>query len=144
MRRILAIAILVGLSGCGSTDFFGDSASTPEAASAPAQPQSAPAPAVQTVAEQPPAPVDAHAPLQQPAPPEAMQIAAEQAPVASTTQAMPALAAQASADIGAHCRTLAKQRSIDAAFEGEDGDTQTEVYQRTYRDCIAWDVAHRS
>jgi hypothetical protein len=139
MRRILAVGILVGLSGCANTDFFGESTSAPEAASAAASSQSAPSPAIQTAAGQPPEPTDSPTSLQQPAPSQA----AERAPVTeSMQQAMPA--AQATADVSAHCRTLAKQRSIDAAFQGEDGDTQTEVYQRTYRDCVAWDAAHRS
>jgi hypothetical protein len=39
---------------------------------------------------------------------------------------------------------LAKLRAGDAAFQGEDSDTQTAVYNGTYRDCVAWDAAHRS
>jgi hypothetical protein len=34
-------------------------------------------------------------------------------------------------------------RSGDAAFEGEDSDTQEAVFKRAYADCVAWDQAHR-
>ena len=48
------------------------------------------------------------------------------------------------AAVSYHCKTLAKLRAGDAAFQGEDPDTQRAVYDSTYRDCVAWDAAHRS
>ena len=49
-----------------------------------------------------------------------------------------------SAATAAHCGKLAKQRAGDAAFEGEDSDTQRSVYDSTYAGCVDWDVKHRS
>jgi hypothetical protein len=52
-------------------------------------------------------------------------------------------AAQASAQEAAHCARLAKLRAGDAAFEGEDTDTQRSVYDSTYSGCIDWSAKHR-
>ena len=48
------------------------------------------------------------------------------------------------ATVSNRCRKLAKQRSGDAAYAGEDEKTQQSVYDRTYADCIAWDTRHAS
>jgi hypothetical protein len=107
MRFILAAALAVVLSGCGSSDFFGDTT--------PSSPAAAPSPQVADTtgtAEQPPG-----------------------SPAAAQTVAV-------APDI--HCTKLAKQRAIDAAYEGEDPDTQRAVYDRSYSDCMAWDAKHRS
>lgn len=62
------------------------------------------------------------------------------------TSLFPSLAADEPAPAPAtdHCRTLAKLRAGDAAYEGEDSKTQRSVYERTYADCVAWDARHNS
>lgn len=57
----------------------------------------------------------------------------------------PAASAQAAITTpSAHCTHLARQRASDAAYAGEDEDTQQAVYDRTYADCAAWDAKHGS
>jgi hypothetical protein len=58
-------------------------------------------------------------------------------------QAQDAPQAQPAA-VSDHCRKIAKDRAGDAAYSGEDEETQTSVYNRTYADCIAWDNKHAS
>jgi len=121
MRMVLAVAVALGLSGCADVDFFGDS-DTPNTA----------APDTTGTASQPPgeaAPVQA-------APPQvsSAQAAPEVAPARATTAAP--------TSTSAHCAALARQRAGDAAYSGEDPDTQQTVYERTYADCVAWDVRH--
>ena len=99
MRYILIAALAIGLSGCGSSDFFGDSS------------PSSPAPAPQMA--------NATGSAEQPVDP-------------------PAVAPDV------HCTSLAKQRAIDSAYEGEDPDTQRAVFDRSYSDCMAWEARHRS
>ena len=136
MRMMFAIVLALGLSGCSNTDFFGDSASDAPTTSSASEQQTAPAQ---------PAPVQSAAAAQPTAaaPPAAPQgdtdtTVAEQTQV----QVQPAPVAQASASPSVHCTTLAKQRAQDAAFQGEDADTQESVYNRTYSDCVAWDLKH--
>ena len=43
---------------------------------------------------------------------------------------------------GEHCTKLARQRASDAAYEGEDEETQRAVYDRTYAGCMDWDAKH--
>jgi hypothetical protein len=81
MRLVLAMALAVCLSGCGSTDWFGNSSYG-----------------------------------------------------STATAAVPNI----------HCTSVAKQRAVDSAYEGEDPDTQRAVYDRTYSDCVAWDARHQS
>ena len=123
---VLAVASL-GLAGCGSVDFFGDSGS--------AQEQSSSADAPQNVAP---------APAASPAP--SPQMASTQADTtdmsAGQTPPSDAPVLQAAASPSAHCTALGKQRAQDAAFQGEDPDTQEAVYNRTYSDCVAWDLKH--
>ncbi|HTT97979.1 MAG TPA: hypothetical protein VMF58_08005 [Rhizomicrobium sp.] len=130
MKSVLVLAMALGLYGCGSTDFFGDSggdssatpvAQAPADQTASASPASMPAPSQQSAA----------------APMESADTGA--APMAQDAS-VPAAAASASSS--AHCTTLAKQRAVDAAYEGEDPDTQEAVHDRTYADCIAWDLKH--
>jgi len=128
---VLAVASL-GLAGCGSMDFFGDSGSAQE-------PSSPPADTSQSVAATP-APVASPAPESQMA---STQQDASDMSAAPTPTASYAPVAQAAASPSAHCTTLAKQRAQDAAFQGEDADTQESVYNRTYSDCVAWDLKHR-
>ena len=120
MRIFLAVALVLGLSGCADIDLFGDSAETP----APVADQSA-------------------------TPTADLPVAASAAPAAPAKSEPPAVTAARSAPppsaaVSTHCKTLAKLRAGDAAFQGEDSDTQTAVYNGTYRDCVAWDAAHRS
>lgn len=42
------------------------------------------------------------------------------------------------------CAALAKQRAGDAAFSGEDVDTQRSVLEHAYADCINWKSKHGS
>ena len=126
MKILLVLAIAsLGLAGCGSMDFWGESSSA-EDQPAPAQIVSenpTPPPSVATAA-------DASAPVTsaavEPPPPSAPVVVVE------TTKLAP----------NAHCMALAKQRAIDAAYQGEDGDTQEAVHARTYAECVAWDLKH--
>ncbi len=127
MRTVLVVAIaLLPLAGCGSMDFFGDS-SAPAVATPPpmaATGEAAPDNTQQAMGSNAVAPTD---------------------PAAATTPVMSSSApsaVQASASSKAHCTALAKQRAMDAAFQGEDSDTQEAVYNRAYSDCIAWDLKH--
>jgi hypothetical protein len=123
MKTIFAVALALALSACSDTDFFGDSSrQTEPVASAPAE--------------------AAPAPMQQAALAPVATISTEQTPVAQDTQASAAPVAQANTSSNAHCKALAKQRAGDAAFEGEDSDTQEAVYKGTYADCVAWDLKH--
>jgi hypothetical protein len=116
MRTLLAAALALSLSGCADSEFVEHPITSLFGDSEPA-----PAP------EQP---------VQQA--PEALPATASQQPASQTN------VAQTPASVQAHCKALAKLRAGDAAFQGEDPDTQSEVYDRTYRDCVAWDAAHRS
>jgi hypothetical protein len=128
MRAVLALTLAVGLCGCGSTDFYGDPPPVvpPEAQSS--APATVPAPAPEATAEQ--------APLA-PAPAPAMTTAE-----AGTTPPPPVQAA-APAVPDPHCTNLAKLRAIDAAYEGEDPDTQRSVYDRSFIECTEWQAKHR-
>jgi len=126
---VLAVASL-GLAGCGSVDFFGDSGSAPE--------QSSQLPDTSQSVAAMPTPAASPASSQMASTqPDTTDMSAVPAPTASY-----APVAQAAASPSAHCTTLAKQRAQDAAFQGEDPDTQESVYNRTYSDCIAWDMKH--
>ncbi len=117
MRTVLAVAIAsLSLAGCGSMDFFGDSITPP--------PQTAPASSTQTMSSNAAAPAD----------PAAIPSPSTSSPATST--------AQAAASSKTHCTALAKQRATDVAFQGEDSDTQESVYNRTYSDCVTWDLKH--
>jgi type IV secretory pathway VirB10-like protein len=134
MRSAILIVAALALSGCSDSNFYGDSPDrTTMVASAPVQAPSEPSPAEATAA-----------PMQQPAPApsDAATAPAEQTPVAQAAPESPAPVAQATPSSSAHCTMLAKQRARDAAFEGEDADTQEAVYNRTYSDCVAWDLKH--
>ena len=117
MRWMLVAALAIGLSGCSDMDFFGDTTASSDAA-----------PAVQAT---PPAPPPSAAPDTTGT---AVQPPGESAPavVAHTTGP------------SAHCANLAKLRARDAAYAGEDEETQQAVYDRTYADCAQWDARHRS
>jgi hypothetical protein len=124
MRAFLAIALTLGLCGCSDWNgsFFGYD-DTHEA-------QAAPAP----VAEPAPAPVmSTAAPSQM-----------TQAQPAETSEPQPPASIQPRGSIGAHCTILAKQRAADAAYAGEDEETQQSVYDRTYAGCMDWDAKHAS
>ena len=125
MRIYLALAMALGLSACGDLDLFGDRTETTPVAeqSAPVEPTPAPQePVSPSAATQPGTP------------------APSEPPVVSAARS----AAPANAAVSAHCSHLAKLRAGDAAFQGEDPDTQEAVYNRTYQDCVAWDAAHGS
>ena len=118
MKRSIVIAMTLALSACGNTNFYGDSVDDASpTADIPAQSQQgttvAPAQAAAVL------PLSTQSVLQSPVP-----------------------ATQATASSQIHCKALAKQRAMDAAFQGEDGDTQESVYNRTYSDCVAWDMRH--
>jgi hypothetical protein len=126
MRIILAAAVTLCLTGCSDTNFFGESSGS----SSPPPQASAPAAA--------PAPVAA---APESAPPSA---AAEAAPLSAAPAAQPGVQQMASPEAGPHCTEIAKLRARDAAYAGEDSDTQDSVYHRTYAECMAWDARHRS
>ena len=124
MRVFLAIALTLGLCGCSDWNgsFFGyDDAHEAQAAPAPAP-----------VAEPAPAPMSAAAPAQM-----------TQTQPAEMSAPLPPASIQPS-DTRGRCTTLAKQRAADAAYAGEDEETQQSVYDRTYAGCMDWDAKHAS
>lgn len=117
MRWMLVAALALGLSGCSDMDFFGEQAASNDVA--PAAAATPPAPPPSTAADTTGT---------------AAQPPGESAPVVVAHTTSPS----------AHCTNLAKLRARDAAYAGEDEDTQQAVYDRTYADCIQWDARHRS
>jgi hypothetical protein len=117
MRIFLAVALALGLSGCADSEFVEHPITSLFGNDEPAPPPDQTA--TQQTSETRPAATD------------------EVPPAQAASVAVPS-------SVRAHCTTLAKLRAGDASFQGEDGDTQSEVYNRTYRDCVAWDAAHRS
>ncbi|MBV9993525.1 MAG: hypothetical protein JOZ72_19795 [Alphaproteobacteria bacterium] len=115
MRWMLVAALAAGLSGCSDMDFFGDSTASNDVA-----------PAVKAT---PPAPPPSAAPD--------VTGTAVQPP----GEAAPQVVAHTTAP-SAHCASLAKLRARDAAYAGEDEETQQSVYDRTYADCSQWDARH--
>jgi hypothetical protein len=120
MRVLLVVALTLGLSACSDWDgsFFGsDDAHEAQPADA------APAPAAEPASAASPAP-------------------------AQLTQAQPAEAPQPASirpsDARGRCTKLARQRASDAAYAGEDEETQQSVYDRTYAGCMDWDAKHAS
>ena len=126
MKIAMAIALALGLSGCADVDLFGDRVDT--AAPPPVAEQSQP-PALEQSATAAPAAMTE----------QSVVPSANEPPAVTVARAAPA----PSAAVDAHCKYLGKLRAGDAAFQGEDPDTQEAVYNGTYRDCIAWDAAHR-
>jgi hypothetical protein len=41
-----------------------------------------------------------------------------------------------------NCRAVAVDRATDAGAMGEDGQTQSSVFEATYVDCVTWHRAH--
>jgi hypothetical protein len=125
MRVALAFALALSLSACTNWDgsFFDDgNAREAQPADVQAPP---PAPMAESAA---PAP----APMAETAAPAPARMA-EAAPAPVNTAPRPA---------SDHCIKLAKARASDAAYQGEDGDTQRSVYDRTYAECMDWDAKH--
>jgi hypothetical protein len=128
MRAHFVIAAALLLSGCGNTDFFGDPwDDTPAApATASVQGQATPGPAAATAPSA-----------------EAVATPMANAPTAASSPETPSVVVETThLPPNAHCMTLAKQRAQDAAFQGEDSDTQEAVHDRTYAECVAWDLKH--
>ncbi len=127
MRMILTVALTLGLCGCSDWggSFFGsdDVHEAQPADTAPAQAAAAPAPAIDRTPAAEPAPqmAEAPAPVESPSPPASVRPHAN-----------------------AHCIQLARQRASDAAYAGEDEETQQSVYDRTYSGCMDWDAKHAS
>ncbi len=119
MRTILAAALALGLSGCGSVDFFGDSEDSTTASAAAVDRTG--------TAAQPPG--DAAPMAQVAAAPDAAPASLRTTEITSPNQ---------------HCVHIAKQRATDAAYAGEDEETQEAVYNRTYASCRDWDARHGS
>jgi hypothetical protein len=124
MKVFVVVALALVLSGCESMDFFGNADSdapvTPVADSSAPPPAAASAPQQETMTDTADA-ADAQAPM---------------------TQDAPATVAQASSSARPHCMALARQRAQDAAYGGEDPDTQEAVHDRTYAECMAWESKH--
>lgn len=115
MKIILVLAIAsLGLAGCGSMDFWGDSSSTDDQSAPPPIAAASPAPPTTAAADEP----------------------------APTAGAPVAVVETTKLPRNPHCWALAKQRAVDAAYQGEDGDTQEAVHERTYAECVAWDLRH--
>jgi hypothetical protein len=115
MRAFLVIALAVGLTAC--SDWNGDFFGSGDVRQA----QPAPAPAAAPEASAPAPLASAPAPVSSPA------------PIAASPRAT-----------SDHCRNLARQRAGDAAYAGEDEETQQSVYDRTYAGCMDWDSKHAS
>ena len=115
MRAALAIALALSLSAC--SDWNGDFFGSGD------------------VREAQPAAADASAPA---------PLASAPASVTSTAPASVAPVAASPRATSDHCRALARQRAGDAAYGGEDEQTQQSVYDRTYAGCMDWDSKHAS
>ncbi len=139
MRVLLVVALTLGLCACSDWggSFFG-SDDVHEAQPADAAPAPAAAPA-QLAAAPAPAADRAPAPAAEPAPAPAPQMAEVPAPVES-----PSPPASVRPRANEHCTTLARQRASDAAYAGEDEETQQSVYDKTYAGCMDWDAKHAS
>lgn len=124
MKMALAALLAIGLAGCADSGsmipLWSDDDATPVRTAEPAPP-----------AEAAPQPLAASTPA--PAASQPLSLQTAQLP----TRAQPAA-------VSDHCRKIAKQRAGDAAYGGEDPDTQEAVYNRTYADCVAWDSKHAS
>lgn len=55
-----------------------------------------------------------------------------------STPATAAPAAPALAQVDAHCRDVARQRSMDGKNFGYDRDTLKAIYDDAYQECVAW------
>jgi hypothetical protein len=129
MRIVLASMLLLGLGACSDVGSLvpawdDDTPDTPAVRTAepmPAQPM--PAESEAMPAEAPPA---ATAPASQPLSVETARLPPQAAPAA----------------VNSHCQKIARQRATDAAYAGEDEETQEAVYNRSYADCMAWDSKH--
>jgi hypothetical protein len=132
MKTILAAALALSLAGCANTDFFGDSSA---GAPPPAPVAAAPAPAPVASAPEPAPAATSQADLEAMPPPTSMAAAPAPMPMPQQT---------ASPDTGTHCTQIAKLRARDAAYAGEDSETQDSVYHRTYAECVDWAAKHRS
>jgi hypothetical protein len=127
---------MFGLAGCANRDFFGETpADTPPPASNVQAIVPPPAPAPLSVGATAPEATSSQAALTA-----APAISASEPPAVTAAR----YAAPPSAAVSYHCKNLARLRAGDVAFQGEDPDTQKAVYDGTYRDCVAWDAAHRS
>jgi hypothetical protein len=126
MRILAVIGFSLIVCGCSDVDLFGDAWNA----------ETTPAETVSRTAEN-----DRSIAVQSPASPanQSLPQSATEPPAVSAARSRPASAATS-----ARCTLLARQRASDAAFQGEDPDTQGAVYNTTYRDCVAWDAAHRS
>ncbi|HWA03720.1 MAG TPA: hypothetical protein VG819_09330 [Rhizomicrobium sp.] len=123
IKVFVAAAAALMLAGCANVDLFGDPWGDDGSA---AQPVAADAGTADTGAG---ASVSSAAPSAAEAEPPAVSAARERPPSPATS---------------ARCTRLARLRAGDAAFQGEDPETQEAVFKTTYRDCVAWDAAHRS
>jgi len=162
MKALLVVAVALVLSGCADTNFYGERDSDAAVAEA-APPPTPPAPAEVAVMTAAPSDTAVHSePLPPPAstgevvaevpppPPPSQEVMP--APAEDTSAAPPPVMHDAPAPVAvvettklppnAHCMALAKQRAIDAAYQGEDPDTQEAVHDRTYTECVAWDLKH--
>lgn len=119
MRTVLVLLLALGLVGCsdvGSLIPYWDDEDDVRRAEA--------APPAEPVANAPTPSIPAFQPLS-----------------VETAQLPPRAKPAAVSD---HCRKIAKLRASDAAYAGEDEETQESVYSRTYADCVAWDSKHAS
>ena len=130
MRTVIFVAVALLLCGCDTEDGWvpGENPGTgtpvafqhpaPMIASAPA-PAMAPPPTV-VAAAPPPAPVVA------PPPPPEDEVAAVAPP----------------GPYDEHCKAVAHQRAADARANGYSFDMADEIYDGTFKDCLAWDTQH--
>lgn len=130
MRMLLTTALALSLAGCSDMDFFGEE-------SAPPPGPTAAAPVETTVLAEPAAEATNVAPT--------VPVASAPAtPAAPGVQPPPPPSIARTTPPSVHCTELAKLRSRDAAYAGEDEETQDVVYHRTYSDCVTWETRHRS
>ncbi len=171
LNRVLCVAGILALSGCGIAEYFDqhpanvrvmsdddgaanapastESEIAPMTATAP-QPAGAASPAAPESPQEPSAPTapSAGAASQGATAVETQQTALPVAPSSAAEQPAPSppaapRGAPEQTSASEDCNAVAAARAADAAANGYGEDLQQVVHDKTYADCMAWNAAHR-
>ena len=152
MRGLVVLVVCVVLAGCSDGDWDNAMSYLPieqgkRVASADVPPNETPPPqAVETASLPSPVRDDPTAAM----PPPRARVAEPMASSAPSTVVQttviqtrqPMVVADRAPISDTHCRIVATQRATDGGYMGMDEDAQKVEYDRTYADCVAWDVEH--